>query len=258
MTLRRRHLIALALCAQLLSAASHAQTARSGGAPSAQVLQQMQQLAAERTSLQAENAKMKKQIDDLTRERDELKKGRQAIDLRARADAEALGRSNTQRESTEQELTQTKAKIQELIAKFRETVQTLREVENENATGKQTLASREQELKTCIDRNLALYHLNDEVLTRMEKRSVFTRVAEAEPFTRIKRVQLENLIDEYKSRADEQKITTPAPPVVEAVSTARSAPASPAAPAAPAPPPVGPGAPAAATDSGSATNSAPK
>jgi hypothetical protein len=100
---------------------------------------------------------------------------------------------------------QLKAKTQELITKFRETVQALRDVETGSLAAKQSLATRDHELKVCIDRNLALYDLNQEVLTRLEKQGVFSRVAQAEPFTRIKRAQLENLIDDYKARAEDQR-----------------------------------------------------
>jgi chromosome segregation ATPase len=190
---------------------AHAQTARSGGAPNAQLLQQMQQLASERTSLQAENARMKKELEDLRKERDQLKKSREAVDVRLKSDAAALARSSADRDSTEQQLAQSKARMQELVGKFRETLQTLRELEAEGNSAKQSLAARDTELKTCVDRNVALYHLNDEVLTRFEKQGLLSRMAQAEPFTRIKRVQLENLIDGYKARAEDQRAAAPTP-----------------------------------------------
>ena len=204
-------LIAVATCVAgpLITGVSQAQTARPGGAPNALLMQQMQQLAGERTSLQADNARLKKELDEVRQERDQLKKGHQATDQRVKASDAALARSNAQRESTEQELAQTKMKMQELITKFRETLQSMRGVETQNATNQQTLAARDQELKTCVDRNLALYHLNEEVLSRLERQGMFTRVAAAEPFTRIKRVQLENLIDEYKARAEDQRAAPP-------------------------------------------------
>ena len=190
-----------------------AQTARSGGNANAQLLQQMQQLASERTAMQAENAHLKKDLDDVRKERDQLKKAQLAVDQRAKSSEAALARTTAQRESTEQELTQLKAKMQELIGKFRETLQTLRDAETQQAATKTVLAAHDRDLKTCIDRNLALYKLNGEVLTRMEKRGVWARVAEAEPFTKIKRVELENLVDDYKARALDQRVApSSAPP----------------------------------------------
>lgn len=215
----------LILCALPLAMChmAEAQTARSGGAPNALLMQQMQQMASERTALQAENARLKKELDDVKKDRDQLKKGHDASDQRVKAGEAALARSNQQRESTEQELTQTKAKTQELIAKFRETIDEMRKVETDDTTNKQALAMRDQELHTCVDRNLALYKLNDEVLTYIEKQGAWSHVALAEPFTRIKRVQNENLVVEYKAKAQQERA---APPAVNAPHSAISPPAA--------------------------------
>ena len=197
------------LCTGALSLATdvaYAQSARSGGGASAQLMQQMQQLASERTSLQAENAKLKKELEDMRKDRDALKNAQQTVDRRAKSSDIALKESVAQRASTDRELEQTKEKMQQLIAKFRETLQTLHDVETERTTAKQTLATRDQDLKVCVDRNLALYKLDDEVLTRLEHQSMWTRVAASEPFTKIKRYQLENLVDDYKDRADAQRL----------------------------------------------------
>jgi len=203
--------LATLVSVMLLSAAfcppALAQTARSGGGQNTQLVQQLQQLASERTSLQAENAKMKKELDDLRKERDALKKAQQGAEQRrAQSSAAVLAQSASQRAASEQELKKTQEKMQELIAKFRETAQTLHDVETERSTAKQTLATRDQELKTCVDRNLALYQLNGEVLTHLERQSIWSRAAAAEPFTQLKRVQLENLVDGYQSRAQDQRV----------------------------------------------------
>src|SRR5262245_42795495 len=109
----------LTLAVIAMDPSARAQTARSGGAPNAQLMQQMQQLASERTTLQAENARLKKELDDVRKERDQLKKGGEASSGRVRASEAALARSVTQREAVEKELEQTKARTQELIGKFR-------------------------------------------------------------------------------------------------------------------------------------------
>ena len=191
------------------SGAVDAQTARTGGGANAQLMQQMQQLASERTSLQAQNAEMKKELDVLRKERDSLKKSQQAVDVRYKSAEAALARDAAQHDSAEQELKQTKDRMQELIAKFRETIQTLRQVEAERASAQQAFTASDRDLKVCMQHNTALYKLNGEVLDRMEHQSAFTRMATIEPFTKIKRVQLENLVDDFKSRADDQLLKTP-------------------------------------------------
>lgn len=184
-----------------------AQSARSGNSASAQLMQQMQQLASERTALQAENAKMKKELADVTKERDTLKNGRAALEQRARAnEAAIIARSAQEKQNADGENEKLKERMQELIAKFRETAQTLKEVETERAAFKQSLAQRDIDLTQCTNKNDALYKLNGEILTRMEGQGGLSRLASLEPFTKLKRVQLENLVDEYKYKAEDQHV----------------------------------------------------
>ena len=188
----------------------HAQTARSGGSAgaNAQLVQQLQQLASERTALQAEQARMRKELEELRKERDTLKASQAAASKRngSAADA-ALVRATRERDGLEAELSKTRANTQDLIAKFRETVQAMREIETDRATAKQALTARMTELESCAKSNDALYKLNDEVLTHFSDQGFWSRVGQAEPFTRLKRVELENIIESYRYRAEDQKLS---------------------------------------------------
>lgn len=195
------------LCAFAAFAAvpAGAQSQRSGGAGNAQVMQQLQQLAGERTALQAENARLKRELDQTKKERDELKGGKESDDKRAKNSEIALARASREREQSTVETDQLKGKMQELVAKFRETIQELRTVESDRTQVKQQLETRDTELKSCVDNNVSLYKLNDEILTRFEKQGFWTGVAKAEPFTKLKRTQLENLAEGYRDRAEDAK-----------------------------------------------------
>lgn len=201
-------LLVASLALVALSGSAFAQSARSGGSGSAQLIQQMQQLASERTALQAENARMKKELAELTKERDTLKAGRTALDQRARVSEAAVARNAQDKAAAEGEVEKLKDRMQELIVKFRETATVLKDVETERTAFKQSLASRDLELATCTAKNDALYKLNGEVLARMEGQGAMSRLASLEPFTKLKRVQLENILDEYKYRAEDQKVTS--------------------------------------------------
>lgn len=212
--MRHRNLLAATLLlASLLGAATSAsaQTSRGGGSTSnAQVIQQLQQLGSERTQLQAENARLKRELEDLKKERDALKAGQQSSSARERAATAAATRGTQQREGLESELARQKERMQELVAKFRETGQALREVETDRGAKAQSLTLREQELKACTERNGALYDLNREVLDRLEHQGVWSSLAAKEPFTRLKRTQLENLADGYRDRAEDNRVEPPA------------------------------------------------
>jgi hypothetical protein len=112
--------------------------------------------------------------------------------------------------------------MDDLVNKFRDTATTLREVETDRATVKQALARQELDLRTCAAANDGFYKLNDEVLTRMENQGFWTSVGKAEPFTKLKRVQLENLVDSYRARAqDAQYVPGMTPPAAAPPTTAR-------------------------------------
>lgn len=190
------------------------QVARSGGGESAQLAQELQQIASERTALQAQNAKLQQELDAMRKERDALKTAQQALERRARLSESSVKQlaqsAAASRQAADKTIEQWKAQMQELIAKFRETAETLRSVESDRTALRQTLAARGRDLNACVDHNLALYRLDQEVLTRLEHQTVWSALARAEPFTRIKRNQLDNLVEGYRERADAERVQAPA------------------------------------------------
>jgi len=223
----------------MASGLASAQVERRGGEENGVLLQQIQELTSERASLQADNTRMKKQLDDLTKERDALKSAQKAVDQRVRDNMAALAQSGAQRAADEKDLALYKQRMDELVAKFRETINTLRQTEIERATIRRSLETRARELSVCENHNAALFKLNAQVLTRWEKQSFWSRLARTDPFTRLAQTRLENLTDDYRSQAAEQRVTSEslraaaaaAPP--ERPTPSPSAPASqnPAAPA---------------------------
>jgi len=72
------------------------------------------------------------------------------------------------------------------------------------------------ELQRKIDederRNIALFQLANEILTRYEKFGLGEALAAKEPFTGLTRVNLENLVQGYEDKIIAGKYTTPLPP----------------------------------------------
>lgn len=192
------------LCACAFTA--QAQVQRSGNAD-ARVAQQLQQLSSEKVALQAENDKLKRELEQAKAQVQKYTSVTKDLEARNKALMAAAGRGSSASQQTEEQLERSRAQLQELVGKFRETATTLREVENDRATLKSQLAANERDYKVCVDRNVGLYEINDEVLDRMEQRGFWSQVAEREPFTRLKRTQLENLIDDYRYRVEELRLS---------------------------------------------------
>jgi DNA repair exonuclease SbcCD ATPase subunit len=195
-------IVAVALLAA--AATASAQTQRSGS--DTRAMQQVQQLAGERAALQSENAKLKDELDQARKDLVKATADKASLENKVRAGAADAGRDAASAKQSQAEVERLRAQLQELVTKFRETAQNLRDIEGDRVAARSELRTQERELKTCIDRNAGLYNLNTEVLDRMANRGFWSAVGEREPFTKLKRVELENLIDDYKYRADELRL----------------------------------------------------
>ena len=200
-------MLALALCS---SDGALAQVDRSGGA-NAQLAMQYQQLQAEKTQLQSDNVKLKTDLDAIKKQLDAQAQQLRTLKTGAGGAQAALAAAQATGQHTEQNLTQTTAKLQELISRFREMATTLRQVEAERADLQQQLSRGTSALDQCAQRNEQLYQINAEVLNRYEHESAFSRLAAAEPFTRLKRTQIENIALEDRQRAEAFRMQRAAP-----------------------------------------------
>jgi type I site-specific restriction endonuclease len=205
-------LLAITTCA---TAPVYAQAARSGG-DNARALQQMQQLASERTALQADNAKLKDQVSDLQKKLDKATSDSTAAAARAKNLQQESAQEVESKKQMTESLEKSRAQMQELVTHFRETAQNLKAVELERNELKGQLDVRNRDFATCVDRNVGLYEINRETLDRLDKHGFWSGVRDAEPFTQLSRARLENLIDDYRYRIDElhverqKKTLTPA------------------------------------------------
>jgi len=195
----------VAAIASAFAIAGNAQTERTGNAD-ARVMQQLQQVTGEKTALQAENAKLKQELEQVRKELGAASSAKTAAESKAKMLQTSASRGEQSSKQADEQLERTRGQLQEVVTRFRETAQTLRDVETDRATVKNQLASQQRDFKTCVDRSAGLYNLNTEILDRMEHRGFWSGLAEREPFTRLKRVELENLIDNYRYRADELKL----------------------------------------------------
>ena len=89
------------------------------------------------------------------------------------------------------------------LARFRETGQNLKQSETERASLQKDLNERNASYDKCASDNLSLSELTNEVLNRYEHVGLFTRASASEPFTKITRARIDNLVDDYRTRAME-------------------------------------------------------
>lgn len=181
---------------------------RDGNNSQAQAL--IQQLGAERTRLNAENAKLKEQVKELEEELETATNEAEQVSSQLGSAQKQLSNKAALSDELRSRLETANAKLQELITKFRETITNLRNVENESEQRRLEIVNLDKELKTCAANNVALSKLGYELLDSYQNKGFWDRVGQNEPFTQIKKVQIENLVDDYTYLIEDQKYEVPA------------------------------------------------
>ena len=187
-----------------------AQTQRSGGGNDAQkLMQQYQQVAAEKTALQAQVTQMKKDLDGANADLAAVRKERDALKQRSGVSAAAaarVARANQSKDSVEKSLEQNKQHTAELVDRFKETIASLKGVESDRAILQRSYNTLQFQLDKCASDNVELYDISKTVLDRYDHVGLFTKVSSAEPFTRLTRTRIDNLVIEYSARADAARL----------------------------------------------------
>jgi chromosome segregation ATPase len=78
---------------------------------------------------------------------------------------------------------------------------------------KAALSRQEQATVSCETKNVQLYGYGRELLVRYQNKDMWDGAAQREPFTGLKRVEIENVLEEYRDKLDNQKIAAPVPAV---------------------------------------------
>lgn len=187
------------------AATAAAQQARDDGG-SARLQAMVVTLTTEKTQLQAENKDVKGKLDAANAELKTLREQKASLERRVAATEMSLTQSNTTNTRSTEQAAQARSRMDEIVAKFRETIETLSQTELERNTLRDTLAGREGTLKQCVANNDKLFATGVEILDRYEQKGCFSSLRENEPFTQNKRVQLQNLVDEYRWQLEDQRL----------------------------------------------------
>jgi chromosome segregation ATPase len=191
----------------VLGGFAFAQAPRSGGGGELQkFMQQYQQVSAEKTALQAQVTQLQTDLNSAKTELGGVKKERDALKAHTGASTAEVAQLTTAKTTAEHSLEQYKARMNELVDKFRQVAQNLKDTEADRTQARRDLDQRNAQFDKCAEDNLQLYEITGDVLNRYEHVGVFTRVSASEPFTKITRTRIENLVDDYRERAQALRV----------------------------------------------------
>lgn len=186
---------------------------RPGNDGNARMQQQLQQLGSERTALQSANAELKAQVSKLEKEAKAFTAEKDALTRRAGSAESKVSRAESGQQSVNSRLESTETRLNEVVGKYKELAEQLRVLELERNELARQAAQDGQNLKVCAERNVQLADVANEALDRYQNKGCFGALAQAEPFTGLKRAQVENAVEGYRQQIDSLKAPAAAPAV---------------------------------------------
>ncbi len=171
--------------------------------------QQVQQI--EQARAQAEQDKAAALADKETAER-ELEKfgatkrqlaGERAARRRIEAELEAV---QTENEALKTRLADTEKQLADSVALQRATAQALAQTESAKKHTEGELSGKVRDLQSCRTHNGSLYTLGREMMRKYRDKSCQDALAQAEPFTGLKKVEVENLLESWRDHLDREKL----------------------------------------------------
>lgn len=187
------------------------------------VMIQQQKTEADRAALQAEKTTLEEKNAELTKKLEALTK----LNATERTTAE---KTITDLKEKNEEQSAEMLRLNESLSKWKAGYQkmedTARAKESERARLADKLVLQDRRVADYRRKNEELYKAGTEVLTRYESFSLGDALTAREPFTRLTRVKMENLVQEYQDKLTDNKIkpedAKPAPVAAAAAPAAKA------------------------------------
>lgn len=177
----------------------------------------LKQVNAQKVAAETELSKTRQQLASLEVELAGLKAGLAKTERDLSGTTRQLAVSERKGNALEQRLGKTETRLRETRASLAATQASLKSTEQVRDGLQQDLAATRNELADAERKNLELYRLSREILGEYVGESSFQRLFRSEPITGIRKVQLENLEQEFAHklqdnlRASQRDAATPAP-----------------------------------------------
>lgn len=157
------------------------------------MLKEADKLRSEKEGLAGQNATLKAGTDSLKAKADSL-------EAKTSSQEKRLASLESSKGHLAESLAKTEKERSDLDQKQRQTFKALEEREKD-------LKQLNQRYDKCAENNAALYVIGEELIRRYEGKGVMSTLLQKEPFTQIKKVELEQLVQDYRDRIDQQKVS---------------------------------------------------
>ena len=169
---------------------------------------QMKQISDEKVALEQDKAAISKELDMLKKKSGELESSVSRVNHRKAALEKEVAALGEEKSKLSENIAQLQQALSESQLALRDTRQNLQQETSAKQRLEQNLSTRGKELEVCEVKNKKLYQYHVELINRAQRRGSLGVLLEAEPVLGFKRVEIENLLEEYRDKIDEQKINS--------------------------------------------------
>ncbi len=150
---------------------------------------EMVQLKATQQTLLAEKEALQKDFDKLQNKYEKL-----------------TSKSSANKQAMNDKVSELKQKYLEIVEQNNETHKQFSEVTQEKNRLYTVASEQTQTIDLCVNNNKKLYEINRDLLVKYENKGVLDSLTQAEPFSRLSQVQIENLVDDYQYKLDDLRV----------------------------------------------------
>ena len=176
------------------------------------VQQQMQQMKQEKVALEEKMAGLDKERTELQSAKDKTARQLSVALSKAKAESESVQQLQTAldaisqgKASVEAQKKELERRLEEQLGKNKESEQMLQVTRSEKKLLEEKLHANEVQLADSDSKNFALYKVGRDLIDQCRDKSATDVILRLEPFTGIKRVEIENQLELYRDRLDQER-----------------------------------------------------
>lgn len=166
----------------------------------------LRQISSEKEALQAEKAQLEEELAKKDKKIESLDKKLQHAEKSLKSSADTANRYQDAVAAQRARMEEMRGKFQALVDKYRELVAALKLVEMERVALQDKTAQQVGEIEACGKKNGELYQAALDMIEKYENKGVWEALLQQEPVTQLKRVEIENIVDEAKYHAEKLRV----------------------------------------------------
>jgi chromosome segregation ATPase len=175
--------------------------------------QQLQEAQAAKSKVESDKASVDQQLGEQTTQAEQLKTSINKLEARLRASEKARGELAANVKSLEKQLADEKFSHEQALAqKARELAQYTKLRDEQQAQLQRKHDDQVALVADCTSKNGKLLHLNVELLNRYRNKSVTDVIKQRDPVLGMGDVEMFNIVQDYRDKADAERFTPPAAP----------------------------------------------